>query len=186
MLEFLVRLFSVMTAAVFMLAMCFGLLTEFLGIDLSDKLSVTASKSGIQARVEKKIEKENLDPNSLTLASDLTASLYQLDKKVDMVQEEEVAIDKVQEVIDLEIKSIEDLEDILDYGEVMVLLNNAVLDSFLYEEKAQVLTKVLKVHSDYVETTKGGMSFKGGSIYTHEDFMEAFKAAGSNFELLDS
>ena len=92
----------------------------------------------------------------------------------------------MEPIFELEIKSINDLEDILKHGDVMVLLNNATLDSFLYEEKAQVLTKVLKVHSDYVETTKGGMSFKGGSIYTHEDFMEAFKAAGSNFELLDS
>ena len=66
-------------------------------------------------------------------------------------------------------------------NKVLVLLDNSNLGSFLYEEKNQVLTEVIKIHKDYIETSKGGMTFKGGSIYTHADFFEAFKAAGSNF-----
>ena len=176
MLEFLVRVFSVMTAGVFMIAMVFGVLSEFLGISLGNK-----NLKNIEApKVKEKVQVEQ------TLASDLTASLYQMDSKIQL----EAKIDKensnkdVIEKVEIEINSIEDLQSLMEENKILVLLDNSSLGSFLYEEKNQVLTEVLKIHKDYVETTKGGMTFKGGSIYTHLDFMEAFKAAGSNFELL--
>ncbi|MBI96415.1 hypothetical protein CL656_04650 [bacterium] len=176
MLEFLVRVFSVMTAGVFMIAMVFGVLSEFLGISLGNK----SLKNTDLPKVEKKVQVEQ------TLASDLTASLYQLDSKIELKANDLSVDDKkeVTEVVKLEINSVEDLKSFMQENKVLVLLDNSSLSSFLYEEKNQVLTEVLKIHKDYVETTKGGMIFKGGSIYTHLDFMEAFKAAGGNFELL--
>jgi len=174
MLEFLVRVFSVMTAGVFMIAMVFGVLSEFLGISLGNK----SVKSVEVPKVEKKVQVEQ------TLASDLTASLYQMDSKIKL---ESTEFDKDQEIaekVKVEILNVEDLESLMQNNKVLVLLDNSSLGSFLYEEKNQVLTEVIKIHKDYIETSKGGMTFKGGSIYTHADFFEAFKAAGSNFELL--
>lgn len=176
MLEFLVRVFSVMTAGVFMIAMVFGVISEFLGISLGSR----SLKNTEFPQVDKKVQVEQ------TLASDLTASLYQLDSKIQL-ESDQLSKDgkkEVIEVVNLEINSIEDLQSFMQENKVLVLLDNSSLSSFLYEEKNQVLTEVLKIHKDYVETTKGGMTFKGGSIYTHLDFMEAFKAAGGNFELL--
>jgi len=177
MLEFLVRVFSVMTAGVFMIAMVFGVLSEFLGISLGNK----NFKNIEIPKVEKKVQVEH------TLASDLTASLYQMDSKIQLEAKDVLDDDnkkEVTEVVKVEINSIEDLKSLMKENKVLVLLDNSSLGSFLYDEKDQVLTEVLKVHKDYVETTKGGMTFKGGSIYTHLDFLEAFESAGSNFELL--
>ncbi|MBT5346672.1 hypothetical protein HOJ01_04450 [bacterium] len=176
MLEFLVRVFSVMTAGVFMIAMVFGVLSEFLGISLGNK----NFKNIEIPKVEKKVQVEH------TLASDLTASLYQMDSKIELEASDLSVDDKkeVTEVVKVEINSIEDLKSLMKENKVLVLLDNSSLGSFLYDEKDQVLTEVLKIHKDYVETTKGGMTFKGGSIYTHLDFLEAFESAGSNFELL--
>jgi len=165
-----------MTAGVFMIAMVFGVLSEFLGISLGNK----NFKNIEIPKVEKKVQVEH------TLASDLTASLYQMDSKIELEASDLSVDDKkeVTEVVKVEINSIEDLKSLMKENKVLVLLDNSSLGSFLYDEKDQVLTEVLKIHKDYVETTKGGMTFKGGSIYTHLDFLEAFESAGSNFELL--
>lgn len=175
MLEFLVRVFGVMTAGVFMVAMIFGVLSEFLGIHVSSNLAQESIS-------QKPVLERKIAPD--TLAGDLTASLYQMDAKVKLEQNNAPE----EELIDItkpELNSIQDLTDLLLENKVMVLLDNSVLSSFLYEEKGQIMTEVLKVHKDYVETSKGGMTFKGGSIYTHLDFLEALEAAGNNFELFN-
>ena len=177
MLEFLVRVFSVMTAGVFMFAMLLGVLSEFLGFSMNSKSRTEVFDAPKNQAVE--IEKKD------TLATDLTASLYQMESKVIIENPLEEQANSFEEELDIEINSIEDLSELILENKVLVLLDNSVLSSFLYEEKSQVLTEVIKIHKDYVETTKGGMTFKGGSIYTHADFLEAFKAAGSNFEIVE-
>ena len=177
MLEFLVRLFSVVTAGVFMLAMLLGVLSEFLGFSMGSE----SNKGSFDLPKNEVIEVQNKD----TLAADLTASLYQMESKVKIENPLEEQANSFEEDLNLEINSIEDLSNLILENKVLVLLDNSVLSSFLYEDKTQVLTEVIKIHKDYVETTKGGMTFKGGSIYTHADFLEAFKAAGSNFEIVE-
>jgi len=180
MLDFLVRFFGVMTAGVFLLATVVGIISNIIGFNFGVDVS---------EKKQKRLEyQEKIVSQEQTLSTDLTASIYQMDSKVD-IDSVEAGIDVVSEnnIIEEEELTLEDVNDLkllLEKGEVMVLLNNSVIESFLYEDSEKILTKVVKVYDDYVETSKGGMDFKGGSIYTIDDFFMAYRAAGMNFELI--
>ena len=61
---------------------------------------------------------------------------------------------------------------------VLVVLDNTVLDSPMYNNDEQVLTEVVAVDSKVVETKDSGMYINSRYIYPINDFVQAFLVGG--------
>jgi len=75
--------------------------------------------------------------------------------------------------------SLSQLANYIKTGEtVLVLLDNSVLDSPMYNSQDVVMTEVVSVDGKVVETTEYGMYINSRYIYPINDFVEAFMAGG--------
>ena len=113
MMDFLVRFFGVMTAGVFLIATFVGVVSNFLGFHFGNSLEDSSKK----ILLEQNLNRKSVEMEEKTLATDLTASIYQLDKKIE-VQDFEAGVDVVSENnivedIKLTLETVDDLEILL-------------------------------------------------------------------------
>ncbi len=198
MLNFLARLMGLIVVSIFMLALGFFVMSSYLGLDFEDKLELPEQKSNYAyAKADAALDSfmdSGKDPaNDSERGSAIVSSLDGAQKLTaedkELLEQADLAIDDLEFVEpnqDLEIEyevlqslSLSNLANLLKTGEkVLVVLDNSVLDSPMYNNDEQVLTEVVTVDSKVVETKDSGMYINSRYIYPINDFVKAFLAGG--------
>ena len=194
MLNFLARLMGLIVVSIFMLALGFFVMSSYLGLDFEDKLELPEQKSNYAyAKADAALDSfmdSGKDPaNDSAIVSSLDGAQKLTAEDKELLEQADLAIDDLEFVEpnqDLEIEyevlqslSLSNLANLLKTGEkVLVVLDNSVLDSPMYNNDEQVLTEVVTVDSKVVETKDSGMYINSRYIYPINDFVKAFLAGG--------
>ena len=185
---------GLIVVSIFMLALGFFVMSSYLGLDFEDKLELPEQKSNYAyAKADAALDsfKDSVkDPaNDSVIVSSLDGAQKLTAEDKELLQQADLAIDDLEFVEpnqDLEIEyevlqslSLSNLANLLKTGEkVLVVLDNSVLDSPMYNNDEQVLTEVVTVDSKVVETKDSGMYINSRYIYPINDFVKAFLAGG--------
>lgn len=185
MLNFLARLMGLMVVGIFFLALGFFILSSYLGFDFSEKLALeNASKNVALADSNyrtldssfRKAEKLGDDELQMLLSANQEAEISEVLEVQSLMQSATDYKDSYEVMNQL---SLSQLANYLKTGEkVLVLLDNSVLESPMYNSSDVVMTEVLSVDGKVVETKEYGMYINSRYIYPINDFVEAFMSAG--------
>ena len=182
MLNFLARLMGLVVMGIFFLALGFFVFSSYLGFDFSEKFdlsnaSQTAMADSRLLKAEKLSPEQMQEYAGLSRESDITAMQEASDTMLSPVSTMTQNVSSGYEVLNK--LSLSQLANYIKTGEtVLVLLDNSVLDSPMYNSQDVVMTEVVSVDGKVVETTEYGMYINSRYIYPINDFVEAFMAGG--------
>jgi len=174
MLNFLARIMGLIVVGIFFLALGFFVLSSYMGLDFSERLhlpetpKVEASDMSIKKAVKMtEDDYRMLEGSDIKLGKDYQAG--GLSGNAGSGSSYEI----------LNSISLSQLANLIKTGDtVLVLLDNSVLDSPMYNSQEVVMTEVISVDSKAVETKEYGMYINSRYIYPINDFVEAFMSAG--------
>jgi len=174
MLNFLARIMGLIVVGIFFLALGFFVLSSYLGLDFSERLKLT------------KIARVEASDMSMKKAIKMTEEDYKMLEGADIMLGDQDRVRDFEggngagaEYEILNSISLSQLANLIKTGEtVLVLLDNSVLDSPMYNSKEVVMTEVVSVDAKAVETKEYGMYINSRYIYPINDFVEAFMSAG--------
>ncbi len=185
MLNFLARLMGLVVMGIFFLALGFFIFSSYLGFDFSDKFelekaSSTALANSRMLKAEKLSEDEFQQFVQMNQAQELETITQASDLMTDSTTKQSLVVAPAKSDYEVLNKlSLSQLANFIKTGEtVLVLLDNSVLDSPMYNSKEVVMTEVLSVDGKVVETSEYGMYINSRYIYPINDFVEAFMAGG--------
>jgi len=185
MLNFLARLMGLVVVGIFFLALGFFVFSSYLGFDFSDKFDLSNASQTAMAD-SRLLKAEKLTPQQMQEFTDLNREeeIATINEASDFMLSGSVtdtlsvpAGNSNYEVLNK--LSLSQLANFIKTGEtVLVLLDNSVLDSPMYNSQDVVMTEVVSVDGKVVETTEYGMYINSRYIYPINDFVEAFMAGG--------
>lgn len=184
MLNFLARLMGLVVMGIFFLALGFFIFSSYLGFDFSEKFelekaSSTALANSRMLKAEKLSEDEFQQFVQMNQAQELETITQVSDLMTDSTTKQSLVVAAKSNYEVLNKLSLSQLANFIKTGEtVLVLLDNSVLDSPMYNSKEVVMTEVLSVDGKVVETSEYGMYINSRYIYPINDFVEAFMAGG--------
>jgi len=185
MLYFLARLMGLVVMGIFFLALGFFIFSSYLGFDFSEKFelekaSSTALANSRMLKAEKLTEDEFQEFVKMNQAQELETIAQASDLMINSNLENQLVVAPAKSDYEvLNNLSLSQLANFIKTGEtVLVLLDNSVLDSPMYNSKEVVMTEVLSVDGKVVETSEYGMYINSRYIYPINDFVEAFMAGG--------
>jgi len=185
MLNFLARLMGLVVMGIFFLALGFFIFSSYLGFDFSEKFelekaSSTALANSRMLKAEKLTEDEFQEFVKMNQAQELETIAQASDLMINSNLENQLVVAPAKSDYEvLNNLSLSQLANFIKTGEtVLVLLDNSVLDSPMYNSKEVVMTEVLSVDGKVVETSEYGMYINSRYIYPINDFVEAFMAGG--------
>lgn len=185
MLNFLARLMGLVVMGIFFLALGFFIFSSYLGFDFSEKFELEKASSTALAntrmlKAEKLTENEFQEFVKMNQAQELETIAQASDLMINSNLENQLVVAPAKSDYEvLNNLSLSQLANFIKTGEtVLVLLDNSVLDSPMYNSKEVVMTEVLSVDGKVVETSEYGMYINSRYIYPINDFVEAFMAGG--------
>lgn len=175
MLNFLARIMGLIVVGIFFLALGFFVLSSYLGLDFSDRLNlpeavVVEASDGVFNKASRMTEAD------FEMIRQAHTEEFNFDSYDGAVAESTVFKPEYEILNSI---SLSQLANLIKTGDtVLVLLDNSVLDSPMYNSSEVVMTEVVSVDAKVVETKDYGMFINSRYIYPINDFVEAFMAAG--------